>query len=131
MLKEEEYFDFVRRDINISPATARAEYRPDEANAKEKEGSVTAIGTKLAELEAKALRADLTTEEQQLRVSYTRRLESAEQEFQSALGVLAKEINNPVVAGTIEEERGLMDDLRELGAGTVALNRINSGPNSK
>src|SRR5262249_40909640 len=45
--KKKEYFDFVRRNKTASPATAKAEYKPDEAKAKEWEDSVTAIGTKL------------------------------------------------------------------------------------
>lgn len=125
LLKQEEYFQFVRRDRSVSPATAQAEYRPDEAQAKEKEDSVTAIGTRLAELEAKALRADLTAEEEQQRARYASGLEAAEREFLAARDVLAREVRKADISGNevinrIEQERALMSALREIG-NTVAL----------
>lgn len=126
LLKQEEYFDFTRRDGKASLETDKAAYRPDEAKAKEKDDSITAIGRKLAELDARTKQVALTADEERLTGELLKQLESAEHDFQSYLKLLAADIRKPDISGNkvkeaILEEGGLMEDLREIGGDTVVL----------
>ncbi|MBL8204950.1 MAG: tetratricopeptide repeat protein [Blastocatellia bacterium] len=126
MLKEEEYFEYVRRDQDNSPKGEKAALTPEEAviekRYREIADQITALGTERGELIAKPART--ATEEQRL-ANLEADLTVANQMFQKFLEGLANEMGRNVEAKTrtqqLREAQGLMEDLRELGKGTVAL----------
>jgi CHAT domain-containing protein/WD40 repeat protein len=126
MLKEEEYFQFVRRDsTEVASATAQAALSPAEADwekrYREIGDKVTAIGAERGALLAKASR---TPEEEQRLAKLEEDLAVANQAFQQFLDKLSEEAGSskaPEKADQLREAQGLMEDLRELGSGAVAL----------
>ncbi|CAN5220512.1 hypothetical protein BH18ACI2_BH18ACI2_03570 [soil metagenome] len=127
LLKEEEYFEFVRRDSKEGLAlTKRADLTPEEAEwdkrYREIADQVTAIGRERDELLAKKSR--IPAEEEQLR-ELEAKLQVASRAFQQFLDKLAEELAGAKQGGEkvfqLRESQGLMEDLRELGAGAVAL----------
>jgi CHAT domain-containing protein/Tfp pilus assembly protein PilF len=125
LLKEQEYFDYVRRDAaEASPGGSNL--TPDEAECdrryREIADRLLAIGAERGDLVAKQT---LTAEE-------TRRLDQLERdvavgnmEFEKFLNNLALHLNvKPAAALRVEqlrETQGIMEDLRELPVGTVAI----------
>ena len=127
LLKEEEYFEFVRRDSKESLAsTKRADLTPEEAEwdkrYREIADQVTAIGRERGELVAKQARTP--TEEERLK-ELEAKLQVANLAFQKFLDTLAEELAGARQGGEkvfqLRESQGLMEDLRELGAGAVAI----------
>jgi CHAT domain-containing protein len=127
LLKEEEYFSYVRRDSNEAAGLAgRAALTPTEARL-EKEFAeiadiVPALGRELEELNrlTQPQPAQLAR-----RTELDRQLGLATERFQAWFGRLEKELGNTKESGErlsqIQTSEGFQDTLRELGAGTVVL----------
>ena len=127
MLKEEEYFNFVHRD---AAATAdldkRAELSPTEADwekrYKEISDRVTAIGAERGEL---LLKDSRTPEEEKKLAQLEEDLTIAGKAFQNFLDKMADEAGSSREASDqvtkLRDAQGLMEDLRDLGHGSVAL----------
>jgi len=128
LLKEEEYFDFVRRSGPQSdPTIASAALTPAEAELetryREAAGEVTAAGLERSKLVEKKSR---TAEEERRLAELTARLDQANQDFQKFLDGLYAESRQPSAAqerlSQLEERAsGLQAILREMDPGTVAL----------
>jgi CHAT domain-containing protein len=127
MLKEEEYFDFVRRDGAATDAlTTRAMLNPQEA-ALEAEynklaDEVTLIGSQRGELFAKQARTP--AEEQQLN-HLEDQLATATDHFQKFLEQLQVQLGTVTAQGArvgeVKDALGMQKTLRELGDGAVLL----------
>ncbi|MFL6209289.1 MAG: CHAT domain-containing tetratricopeptide repeat protein [Pyrinomonadaceae bacterium] len=127
MLKEEEFFAFVRRDAGeVSALSARAALSPAEVELdrryREIADRVAALGRERGSLRDKS---QLTTEEEQRLTQLEADLEVAGQAFQKFLDGLAVELGNTAQTNDrvfqLRESQALMDTLRELGHGAVAL----------
>lgn len=126
MLKEEEYFEFVRRDEGNSPKTLKATLTPEEQTLEKR---YREIADRVAELgvERGTLieRKTRTPEEEQRLVRIDADLVVAGNAFQSFLSSLESEVGSSSDTGSkiyaMRESQGLMEDLRELGKGAVAL----------
>ena len=126
MLKEEEYFEFIRRDEGNSPKAAKAALTPEEAALEKR---YREIADRIAELgsERGALidKKTRTAEEEQRLARLDADLVVAGTAFQKFLDGLADEMGSNVDPGAkvfaLRESQGLMEDLRELGKGVVAL----------
>ena len=126
LLKQEEYFDFIRRDSSNAPQINKAHMTPEE-QATEKR--LREISDRIAELGAE--RGTLidkkarTPEEDQRLAKIDSDLMVAGNAFQKFLDGLATEMGGNSDADArayqLRESQGLMEDLRELGKGTVAL----------
>ena len=126
MLKEEEYFDFVRRDGNEAGALAStAGLTPEEAkwenDYKKIADDLTVRGRERGELLQKASR---TPEEEKRLTQLERDLSFASQAFEKFLTRLSAELGDTKQAAKVDqfrEAQGMMGDLREMGSGAVAL----------
>ncbi len=126
MLKEEEYFEYVRRDIDNSPKSEKAALTPEEAaiekRYREIADQLTGLGTERGELMGKPAR---TPAEEQHLVKLEADLTVAGQMFQKFLDGLANELGKNVEASNrvfqLRESQGMMEALGDLGKGTVAL----------
>jgi CHAT domain-containing protein/uncharacterized protein HemY len=126
LLKQEEYFDFIRGDAANSSKAAKAALTPAE-EALEKR--YYEIADRVAELstERSALieKKNRTPEEEQRLAKLEADLIVAGNAFQKFLAQLSAELGASAEASAkayaLRESQGLMEDLRELGAGTVAL----------
>ena len=126
MLKEEEYFEFIRRDSNeASGLMGRAAMTPEEAEWEKRYSEVadqlTVRGRERGELLAKATR---TAAEEQRLSQIEKDLILAREAFQKFLDRLDVELGNTKQAAKVSqlrEAQGLAEDLRELGSGAVAL----------
>jgi len=127
LLKAEEYLDFVRRDAPAPALSGQATLTPEEAVWAQR---YRTIADRLAALatEYEALRLEPIHT-----VSDTKQLEALEadlvvarQAFEQFLAHLQAEVRQAPqvqerIARLTEESQGLMDALRDLGPGTVAL----------
>jgi len=134
MLKEDEYFRFVRRDdAEAAKLAERADLNAEEAAAlkryEEISGGLAALGADYAALEEKRNilpeGASLTAEEQQRLDELDQRLAEANRLFEVFLRQLAKEFRKTPKGGRIKDENsGLRADLSrwrsESGMGGVA-----------
>ncbi len=127
MLKEEEYFDFIRRDSKeASSLNGRAELTPKEAEwekrYREIADQLTLLGRERGELLAKQSR---TPEEEQRLSKLETDLRLSQEAFQKFLDQLFSEFGKSEMAKQrvfqLQGSQGLMEDLRELGSGAVAL----------
>jgi len=127
MLKQEEYFDFVRRDSSETSAqTASVEFTPVEAkwnsNYLQAGQTVTALGVEYDALQAKPNRTE--KENQHLNVLHSELLEAGEA-FQKQLDQLDKEtgadVRTEVRVQMVHQAQSLMGTLGDLGPGVVAL----------
>jgi CHAT domain-containing protein len=126
MLKEEEYFEFVRGDEGNSPKAAQAQLTPEEQalekRYREIADQIATLGTERGTLIDKKSR---TAEEEQRLAKIDADLVVAGEAFQKFLDGLTAELGggaeNNARAYQLRESQGLMEDLRELGKGTVAL----------
>lgn len=130
LLKEEEYFEFVRRSSDEATSlNGRAALTSAEAEMARKyleiAERVTAYGRERVELLGKQ---SLTPEEEQRLKKLESDLELASQAFQRFLDQLAEEFAGSRQGSEkvfqLREAQGLMQDLKELGAGSVALYTI-------
>ena len=126
LLKEQEYFDFVRRDASEgSSLNGKATLTPEEAALEKRYREIadrlTALATERAELFNKTNR---TPEEEKRLAQLETDIIDGNRAFQQFLTQLTQELTRPKQASRIEEieeSEGLMDTLRRLGPGTVAL----------
>lgn len=126
MLKDEEYFEYIRRDQSNSPKTLKAALTPEEQalekRYREIADRVAELGTERGILIEKKTR---TPEEEQRLVKLDADLVIAGNAFQNFLSHLESELGKAAETGAkvfaMRESQGLMEDLRELGKGTVAL----------
>ena len=126
LLKQEEYFDFIRRDSANAPATGRSELSPEEAalekRYREVADQLTALGAERGLLLVKKSRS---AEEEQRLAMLDADLVVAGNAFQTFLDHLEAELGRSAASSgkiyELRESQGLMEDLRELGVGTVAL----------
>jgi CHAT domain-containing protein/Tfp pilus assembly protein PilF len=127
LLKEEEYFQYIRRDAgDASSLNRRADLTPDEAaydkRYREIGDRLMSIGTERGELLAKKT---LTQEQSQRLDQLEKDLAAGNQVFEHFLGDLTQHFSaKPDMAGRIRdlrETQGIMEDLRDLPAGTVAI----------
>jgi CHAT domain-containing protein len=126
LLKEQEYLDYVRRDGgNASSAKGGATLTTTETDAGKKyealADQLVLRGRQRGELLAKQTR---TPEEEQLLSKLETELQASGQAFQEFLDRLGEELGNTKQAARVDQLRdsqALMDDLRELGPGAVAL----------
>ncbi len=135
MLKEEEYFDFVRRDSGeIKKLSQRADLTPEEQKAFDEytrlANDITAIGSRQGALKAKLKAlpegAKLPADEQADYERLTAKLDTANKAFALFLERIKSEFSKVErnVLQDIKESRGLQRDLKAWGAGTVALYTI-------
>ncbi len=126
MLKEEEYFEYIRRDQQNSSKAEKAALTPEEAaldkRYREIADKLTEIGSERGALLDKPSR---TPAEEQRLAQLEADLIVAGQAFQKFLDRMAEELGNAKEASSkvyqLREAQGLMEDLRELGKGVVAL----------
>jgi CHAT domain-containing protein len=128
LLKEAEFFDFVRRDAQTAGDTpGRATLTPSEAVWEARYHAIAdqlaALGTEYGALRRQRTRTAADTEQLQ---ALEADLGVARQAFEQFLAQVQAEWRNaPQPSDTMhrlaEESQGLMDTLRELGPGTVAL----------
>lgn len=126
LLKEQEYFEFVRRDATDSSSlNGRATLTPEEAilekRYREISDRLTALAAERAELFNKVNR---TSEEEKRLAQLDKDIGDSNRVFQQFLTQLAQELTRPKQVSRleqIEESEGLMETLRRLGPGTVAL----------
>jgi CHAT domain-containing protein len=128
LLKEAEFFDFVRRDAQTAGDTpGRATLTPSEAVWEARYHAIAdqlaAPGTEYGALRRQRTRTAADTEQLQ---ALEADLGVARQAFEQFLAQVQAEWRNaPQPSDTMhrlaEESQGLMDTLRELGPGTVAL----------
>ena len=131
LLKEEEYFQYIRRAADEAASLKRrADLNPDEAawekSYREIGDRLMAVGVEHGELVARAAKKNLTPEEQQRLARLEQDLSAGNQAFEHFLGDLnahfsAKPEVNAGVVEKLREDEGFMADLRELPAGTVAI----------
>jgi CHAT domain-containing protein len=128
MLKEEEYFDFVRRDPNVDALMTRADLTPHEADAlrryAEKADRITALGSRWAELSA---RETLSDDEKAEFDRVSKDLEAANTAFAVFLRQLADEFAKRPAARTaddVAETTALMSEMAAWGEGVVLLQTI-------
>jgi CHAT domain-containing protein/Tfp pilus assembly protein PilF len=126
MLKEEEFFQFVRRSASQTDGlNGRATLSPREAQAEsafnEAAAQVTRSGARRGLLLAKPSLS--AAEEKELQAAETE-LEAANRAFEKFLDDLEKQFGQTAQAGRVDQlkdAQGLQETLRELGHGAVAL----------
>ncbi|MBI3068431.1 MAG: CHAT domain-containing protein [Betaproteobacteria bacterium] len=134
MLKEEEFFDFIRRDAKSDPRTTQTALTAQEAawqkRYAEVSGRLAALGTEREELRRKA-RLGLSEAEQARRTQVEADLRVARLAFDQFLGALMKEVAQAGAGRAAEVgERGLANlralqgTLASLGHGAVTLHYL-------
>jgi len=126
MLKEEEYFEYIRRDSANAPQGAKAQLTPEEValdkRYREIADQLASIGTERGTLMDNKSR---TPEEEQRLAKLDADLVVAGNAFQKFLDQLTTELGSSSESSgkifQMRESQGLMEDLRELGKGVVAL----------
>ena len=127
LLKEEEYFDFVRRDGDeASSLKGNAALTPEEAAVEKRyrefADRLTAIGLEYGQLRDKKTR---TTDEEQRLARLAGDLTIANQVFQKFLDEIDRAFSGSAAgsekAFQLRESQGLMETLRDLGSGAVVL----------
>jgi tetratricopeptide (TPR) repeat protein len=125
MLKEEEYFEYIRGNANDAVKGEKATLTPKEEAAdkryREVADKLAALGAERSALLNKPSRTE--AENQRLK-QIESDLAVAGQAFQKFLDKLHDELKTTKDAGKVShlrEAQGLMEDLRELGQGAVAL----------
>lgn len=127
LLKEEEYFEFLRRDAGEAPSfRRRAEATIEEAEwekrYREIEDHLVAIATRRGELRSKS---DLSSDDSQKLAALEQDLVVGNLAFEKFLGDLAAHFSakpeTNVRLEQLRESQGIQADLRELPPGTVAI----------
>ena len=127
LLKEEEYFQYIRRDADgASTLKGRAGLTPDEAEWERRYREIgdrlMAIGAEHGELLAKKT---LTAEQQQRLANLEQDLTAGNRAFEHFLGDLTQHFSaKPEMAhgvDTLRQRQDIMENLRELPPGTVAI----------
>ncbi len=134
MLKEEEFFDFIRRDGKQDSRSTQADYTPAEQDWQQRyqaiAGRLGEIGQGLAALNAKA-KLGLSSAEQAQREQLRADQRVAQQGFDRFLGDLMKELaaasaerNREVGERNLTRLRALQATLGALGEGVLALHYV-------
>ncbi|HEX8473213.1 MAG TPA: CHAT domain-containing protein [Pyrinomonadaceae bacterium] len=123
MHKEEEFFEFIRRNSKEAETLkGRAALTPEESALKQTDDDVAAIGARWGALNENSARTPV--EESELK-SLEQRLEVANAAFQQFIDALSQRLTSAgqttARAKQLQETQAQREDLRELGAGTVAL----------
>ncbi|MBL8212941.1 MAG: CHAT domain-containing protein [Bryobacterales bacterium] len=126
MLKEEEFFDYLRRDSESSPKAERATLTPEEAELEKRYREIadqlTVLGSERGALLAKVGRS---ADEEQRLAKLEGDLTVAGQMFQRFLDGLENELKTSGESQArvfqLRESQGMMEALGDLGKGTVAL----------
>ena len=126
MLKEEEYFEYIRRDESNSSKAKKAALTPEESalekRYREIADQIATLGTERGTLIDKKTR---TPEEEQRLAKLDADLIVAGNAFQKFLDQLVTELGRTSESSgkvfQLRESQGLMEDLRELGKGVVAI----------
>jgi len=127
LLKEEEYFQYIRRSADeASSLSRRADLTPEEAEYERRYREIgdhlMTIGVERGELLAKKT---LSPEQSQHLMQLEEDLAAGNHAFESFLGDLTQHFAvKPEMTGRVDalrETQGIMEDLRELPAGTVAI----------
>lgn len=126
LLKDHEYFEFVRRDTKETGSVgSKASMTAEEAALEKRYGEIadrlTSLGAKRAELFNKVDRSD---EDEKTLAQLDKDIADSNKVFQQFLSQLTAEFTRPKEVARleqIEESEGLMDTLRRLGPGSVAL----------
>ena len=128
LLKEEEYFEYIRREAGEGASlNRRADLTPEEAEYEKRYREIgdrlMTIGAERGELLAKKA---LTAEQSQQLTELERDLSVGNEAFEHFLGELTQHFSaklqlNAKVVDELREEEGFMEDLREMPAGTVAI----------
>jgi CHAT domain-containing protein len=126
MLKDEEYFEYIRRDSADAPQGQKAQLTQEEAaiekRYREIADQLAALGTERGTLMEKKSR---TPDEEQRLAKLDADLVLAGNAFQKFLSQLEAELGPSSEASAkafaLRESQGLMEDLRELDKGVVAL----------
>jgi CHAT domain-containing protein len=124
LLKEREYFDYVRRDAaEASAVSGHADLNPEEVESdhryREISGRVVAIGTERGELAGKKER---TPEDSRRLDQIEKDLAVSNAAFEQFIEELPRHFSaKPVALQDLRETEGIMEDLRELPPGTVAI----------
>jgi CHAT domain-containing protein/Flp pilus assembly protein TadD len=128
LLKEEEYFQYIRRDAGeASSLNRRSDLTAEEAEYEQRYREIgdrlMTIGVERGELLAKKA---LSPEQSQRLATLEQDLAVGNQAFEHFLGDLTQHFSakpelNAKVVEQIREDEGFMEDLRELPAGTVAI----------
>jgi CHAT domain-containing protein/Tfp pilus assembly protein PilF len=130
LLKEEEYFEYIRRDGGeASLLNRRADLTPEETECEKHYHEIgdrlMAIGAERGELLAKSSKNALTAEQMQRLVKLEQDLAAGNQALDVFLGEMSQHFSaKPEMSGSIKnlrETQAMMADLRELPAGTVAI----------
>ncbi|HYO99030.1 MAG TPA: tetratricopeptide repeat protein, partial [Pyrinomonadaceae bacterium] len=129
LLKEQEYLDYVRRSGDgTATAQKKAALTPAETSAERTHDALAdALTVRGRERGALLAKQGRTPEEEQRLAALDTELQASGQAFQTFLDRLADELGNTKQAGRVEylrDSQALMDDLRELGSGAVALYTI-------
>ena len=134
MLKDEEVFNFARRDASdLEKLASRADLREDEKSALEKFESISAniasLGEEFGKLKEKQSALSegqkLSLEDQKRLDAIAAQLEQAGNVFQVFLRELSDEFaKGPKVIEEIQENAGLQSDLKNWGNGVVAVYTI-------
>jgi CHAT domain-containing protein len=126
LLKQEEYFEFIRRSSNEGTTGGEANLSPEETEWERRyrdiADKIATIGAERGELLTKQKR---TLAEEQHLANLERDLEVANQSFQTFLDQLSAEFSNIKESNyriaALRDTQAMQSDLRELGRGTVAL----------
>jgi len=126
MLKDDEYFEYIRRDSANAPQGQKAPLTPEEVaiekRYREIADQLASIGAERGTLMEKKSR---TPDEEQRLAKLDADLVVAGNAFQKFLTQLEADLGTSSEANAktfaLRESQGLMEDLRELGAGVVAL----------
>jgi CHAT domain-containing protein/Tfp pilus assembly protein PilF len=128
LLKEQEYFEFVRGNENLMDAKSKPiSLNPEEQSSREAyekiAGQITAAGVEYSELRAKKSR---TPEEEAHLAGLKEKLTVANQEMGRFFKTLYVEFGknaqaNQIAENVREQAGGMQSIVRELGPGTVAL----------
>jgi CHAT domain-containing protein len=135
MLKEEEYFDFIRRDskagdVRTTKAAYSAQEQPWAERYRKVSGQIAAIGKELAALKQKkklGLNVKETARYEQLEKDLQvarKRFKAYLAELMESLGKASKERYADVKGKGLEKPRKLQQALKELGHGAVALHYL-------
>lgn len=126
MLKDDEYYEYIRRDSANAPEGAKANLTPEETELEKRYREIAdqlaVIGAERSSLMDKKSR---TRDEEQRLAKLDADLVVAGNAFQKFLDQLSSELGGSRDSSSkvfqLRESQGLMEDLRELGKGTVAL----------
>jgi CHAT domain-containing protein/Tfp pilus assembly protein PilF len=130
LLKEEEYFQYIRRDAGEATALSRrADLTPEEAEYEKRYREIgdrlMTIGVERGDLLALAKRTTLSPNQSQRLERLELDLAAGNQAFEHFLGDLTQHFSaQPEMAGRVKDLRemqSIMEDLREFPAGTVAI----------